>query len=157
VPTDPFSSARVVDLGGRIVEVVHPGRGHTGGDAVVRVPDADVVFAGDLVEESGPPAFGEDCWPLEWPATLDLVAGLTSPGTVVVPGHGNPVDQDFVLEQGGSIGIVAESIRELAAGGRRPEDMAAATSWPYPVEDLGHAFRRGFEQLPRAGRSLPLA
>ena len=40
------------------VELVHPGRGHTAGDLVVRVPDADVVYAGDLVEESAPPAFG---------------------------------------------------------------------------------------------------
>ena len=30
LPTETFSSARVVDLGDRIVELVHPGRGHTG-------------------------------------------------------------------------------------------------------------------------------
>ena len=40
-----------------------PGRGHTNGDLVVRVPDADVVYAGDLVEESAAPAFGSDCYP----------------------------------------------------------------------------------------------
>src|SRR5262245_4792172 len=51
LPTDTFSSAKVVDLGDRLVELVHPGRGHTAGDAVVRVGDADVLFAGDLVEE----------------------------------------------------------------------------------------------------------
>ena len=49
-----FSSAPVIDLGDRMVELVHPGRGHTGGDLVVRVPDADVLLAGDLVEESAP-------------------------------------------------------------------------------------------------------
>ena len=53
-PDHTFSSARVLDLGDRAVELVHPGRGHTGGDLVVRVPDADVVLAGDLVEESAP-------------------------------------------------------------------------------------------------------
>ena len=51
-PNETFSSARAVDLGDRLVELVHPGRGHTAGDVVVRVSDADVVFAGDLVEES---------------------------------------------------------------------------------------------------------
>ena len=30
LPTETFSSARVVDLGDRLVELVHPGRGHTG-------------------------------------------------------------------------------------------------------------------------------
>ena len=52
LPTETFSSARAVDLGDRMVELVHPGRGHTAGDLVLRVPDADLVFAGDLVEES---------------------------------------------------------------------------------------------------------
>ena len=53
VPADTtFSSAVALDLGDRLVELVHPGRGHTGGDLVVRVPDADVLLAGDLVEES---------------------------------------------------------------------------------------------------------
>ncbi len=50
-----FSSVTSIDLGDRAVELVHPGRGHTGGDLVVRLDDADVLLAGDLVEESGPP------------------------------------------------------------------------------------------------------
>jgi glyoxylase-like metal-dependent hydrolase (beta-lactamase superfamily II) len=158
--TDTFSSARVVDLGDRQVELVHPGRGHTGGDAVVRVPDADVLLAGDLVEESaarhGVPGFGADCFPLEWPLTLDLVIGLLSDDTVVVPGHGLPVDRDFVQEQRSAIGIVAETIRDLATRGVPVRDALGAAEWPYPAEELQHAVRRGYEHLPRASRSLPL-
>ena len=71
-----FSSASVVDLGDRLVELVHPGRGHTAGDLVVRIGDADVVLAGDLVEESADPSYGADCYPLEWPGALDFVLGL---------------------------------------------------------------------------------
>lgn len=160
VPDHTFSSAKVVDLGDRIVEVVHPGRGHTSGDAVVRVADADVLYAGDLVEESAErnavPGYGEDCFPLDWPETLDLVVGLLGAGSLVVPGHGLPVDRDFVMDQRASISVVAELIRELAGNGLTPPQMAAAREWPYPVEELEHAFRRGFAQLPRAGRSLPL-
>jgi glyoxylase-like metal-dependent hydrolase (beta-lactamase superfamily II) len=156
VPDEPFSSARVIDLGDRVVEVVHPGRGHTGGDAVVRVPDADVMYAGDLVEESAAPGYGDDCYPLEWPATLDLVASLLGEATVVVPGHGLPVDKEFVMDQRASIGVTAETIRDLAGRGVRPEQMAEAAEWPYPAEGLTHAFTRGFAQLPRSSRSLPL-
>src|SRR6478672_8303720 len=58
------AAERTVEAGDRQVELAHPGRGHTAGDAVLRVPDADVVLAGDLVEESGPPAYGVDCHPL---------------------------------------------------------------------------------------------
>jgi glyoxylase-like metal-dependent hydrolase (beta-lactamase superfamily II) len=43
VPADQsFSSTRVLDLGDRAVELVYPGRGHSGGDVVVAVPEHDV-------------------------------------------------------------------------------------------------------------------
>jgi len=50
-PTHTFSSVRVLDLGDRQIELVHPGRGHSRGDIVISVPDANVLLAGDLVEE----------------------------------------------------------------------------------------------------------
>ncbi len=156
VPTETFSSARVVDLGDRLVELIHPGRGHTAGDAVVRVGDADVLFAGDLVEQSGNPGFGDDCYPMQWPASLDLVVGMLTPQTVVVPGHGLPVDLDFVQEQRSAIGVVAETIRDLASRGVALADALDAAEWPYPAEELRHAVARGYEQLPRGTRSLPL-
>ncbi len=160
VPEETFSSARVVDLGDRLVELVHPGRGHTAGDTVVRVPEADVLFAGDLVEESavrsGVPGFGADCFPLEWPATLELVATMLGDDSLVVPGHGLPVDRDFVDEQRGAIGVVAETIRDLAGRGVPVAEALAAAQWPYPVEELEQAVRRGYEHLPRSARSLPL-
>lgn len=156
-PADhPFSSAVALDLGGRWVELVHPGRGHTAGDLVVRVPDADVLLAGDLVEESGPPGLGDDSYPLEWPLSLDIVLGLTTAGSVVVPGHGAPVDRDFVEEQRNTIGIVAETIRDLATRGVPVTQALEAGEWPYPREQLVSAVRRGYEHLPRSQKRLPL-
>jgi glyoxylase-like metal-dependent hydrolase (beta-lactamase superfamily II) len=161
VPADEtFSSARSLDLGDRLVELVHPGRGHTGGDLVVRVPDADVVLTGDLVEESalrgGVPGFGDDCYPLDWPLSLDLVLNLVGPDTVVVPGHGAPVGREFVQEQRAAIGIVAETIRDLAGRGVPLDQALEVGDWPYPREELASAVRRGYEQLPRAQKRLPL-
>lgn len=160
LPTETFSSARVVDLGDRMIELVHPGRGHTAGDLLLRVPDVDLVFAGDLVEESARrsavPGFGDDCFPMEWPATLDLLISLLSAESIVVPGHGLPVGKDFVDEQRSAIGVVAETIRDLASRGVPVGDALAAAQWPYPAEDLGDAVRRGYEHLPRSTRQLPL-
>jgi glyoxylase-like metal-dependent hydrolase (beta-lactamase superfamily II) len=155
-PDTTFSSVTAVDLGDRAVELVHPGRGHTGGDLVVRLDDADVLLAGDLVEESGMPAYGDDCFPMEWPLSLDLALNLVGPSTVVVPGHGAPVDRDFVMEQRSAIGIVAETIRDLAGRGVPVGQALESGEWPYPQEDLVHAVRRGYEQLPRAQKRLPL-
>ena len=157
LPADnPFSSAVALDLGDRWVELVHPGRGHTAGDLVVRVPDADVLLAGDLVEESGPPGLGDDSYPLEWPLSLDIVLGLTTTGSVVVPGHGAPVDRDFVEEQRNTIGIVAETIRDLATRGVPVTQALEAGEWPYPREQLVSAVRRGYEHLPRSQKRLTL-
>ena len=161
VPADTtFSSAVALDLGDRLVELVHPGRGHTAGDLVVRIPDADVLLAGDLVEESmarqGVPGFGDDCYPFEWPLSLDIVLGLTTSSSVVVPGHGAPVDRDFVEEQRNAIGVVAETIRDLATRGIPVGEALGAAEWPYPPEELAAAVRRGYEHLPRSQKRLPL-
>jgi glyoxylase-like metal-dependent hydrolase (beta-lactamase superfamily II) len=152
-----FSSVRVLDLGDRLVELAHPGRGHTAGDAVVRVPDADVVLAGDLVEESGPPSYGADSHPLDWPGTLDVVMSLVGRETVVVPGHGALVDRDFVEQQRQDVAITAQTIRDLAAAGVPADQALAEGEWPFPRESLADAVARGYAQLPPSARSLPLA
>ena len=156
LPDETFSSARVLDLGDRAVELVHPGRGHTAGDLVVRVPDVDVVLAGDLIEESGPPGFGADSHPLEWPHSLDIVLGLLTPASVVVPGHGSPVDREFVEVQRNDIGIVAQTIRDLVGRGVPLAQALDAAEWPFPKAGLEQAVARGYEALPRSQQRLPL-
>ncbi|MBA2639987.1 MAG: MBL fold metallo-hydrolase [Nocardioidaceae bacterium] len=148
-PDAVFSSVWSVELGGCYVEAVHPGRGHTAGDVVVRVPSADVVYAGDLVEESAPPAYGPDSWPLEWPQTVELVVGLLSERTVVVPGHGAPVGKDFVLGQRVDLADVAGQVQALAAAGVPVDDAVARGSWPFGPELVEHAVRRGYAHLAR--------
>ena len=49
-PTFTFPDEMSVWLGRREVRIMHIGRGHTAGDVIAVVPDAGVVFAGDLVE-----------------------------------------------------------------------------------------------------------
>ncbi|MDN4162867.1 MBL fold metallo-hydrolase [Nocardioides abyssi] len=156
VPDRTFSSARVLDLGDRALELVHPGRGHTAGDLVLRVPDADVLVAGDLVESSAPPSFGDDSWPMDWPLSLDVVLGLTTSASVVVPGHGPAVDRDAVEEQRNLIGVVAETVRDLATRGVPLADALEAAEWPWPREHLRSAVERAYAQLPRSQRRLPL-
>ena len=93
---------------------------------------------------------------MDWPLTMDLVLQLLGPGSVVVPGHGLPVGKEFVEEQRSAIGVVAETIRDLASRGVPAADALDATEWPYPKEELARAVARGYAQLPRAARSLPL-
>ncbi|NYI06666.1 MBL fold metallo-hydrolase [Allostreptomyces psammosilenae] len=120
----PVAASAVLDLGGgRRVELLHPGPGHTGHDLVVRVPPASggraapgaraVVYCGDLVEESGPPQAGPDSFPGAWPEALDRLLALGGPDAVYLPGHGAAVDAGFVRRQ-------RAELAARAAGDGRP-------------------------------------
>ncbi|CAM5675901.1 MBL fold metallo-hydrolase [Streptomyces fumanus] len=90
-----------LDLGGgREAVLAELGPAHTAHDLAVLVPGApDVVFCGDLVEESGEPQAGPDAVPARWPAALDGLLELGGEDALYVPGHGAVVDADFVRAQ----------------------------------------------------------
>jgi glyoxylase-like metal-dependent hydrolase (beta-lactamase superfamily II) len=84
-PQVTFPQRMSVWLGRREVRLMHLGRGHTAGDVVAYVPDANVVFAGDLVEYRSSCYCG-DAHFSDWPATLDRLAALNA--DALVPGRG---------------------------------------------------------------------
>ena len=151
-----------LDLGGRRVELAHLGLGHTDGDLVVVVPDADLLFVGDLLESSGPPSFGEDSYLDEWANTLDGVIGLMTATTQAVPGHGDPVDRLFAFGQRGEVAGVASEIRRLFESGVPEADALSQGSWPYPPASIVPAVAVGYQALTASGvtprrPTLPLA
>ncbi|MGX1726729.1 MBL fold metallo-hydrolase [Streptomyces diastaticus] len=101
VPRHAVSGEAVVELGGgRRVLLADLGPGHTAHDLAVLVPGTpDVVFCGDLVEESGEPQAGPDAVPARWPEALERLLALGGPDAVYVPGHGAVVDAAFVRDQ----------------------------------------------------------
>ncbi|GEK00807.1 MBL fold metallo-hydrolase [Streptomyces sp. 1-11] len=90
-----------LDLGdGRQALLANVGPGHTAHDLAVLVPGApEVVFCGDLVEESGEPQAGPDAVPARWPDALDRLLSLGGEDALYVPGHGAVVDSAFVRRQ----------------------------------------------------------
>ncbi|MEV6805509.1 MBL fold metallo-hydrolase [Streptomyces sp. NPDC051132] len=100
-PGHLVSGEWTLDLGdGRQALLANVGPGHTAHDLVVLVPgDPEVVFCGDLVEESGAPQAGPDAVPARWPAALDRLVALGGEDALYVPGHGAVVDAAFVLRQ----------------------------------------------------------
>ncbi len=74
-----------VNLGGVVVEIWHPGPGHTRGDTIAWVPQEKVLFSGDLVEyQAG--VYTGDAQLEEWPATLEALRALRA--EAIVPGRG---------------------------------------------------------------------
>ncbi len=130
-PDHLVDDVAVLDIGGREVTLRFLGRGHTDTDLVVEVEaddDRTVVFAGDLVEESAPPAF-EDSYPVEWPATLGRLHALAR--GPVVPGHGAVVDAAYVGAQREELLAVLTALRT-----GRPQDA------PYDADTMRTAASR---------------
>lgn len=136
-PSEVFGESATLDLGDRKVELHYLGRGHTDNDIVITVPDASVLFAGDLLENAPAPAFG-DSYPIAWVETghalVDNVKGI------VVPGHGDPFDRRFAQDQVEQLAVLAQLGRELA-GGAIGRDEAIRRS-PFPAEPTATALER---------------
>ncbi|MGW6565261.1 MBL fold metallo-hydrolase [Streptomyces sp. NPDC054975] len=99
-PRHVVSGEWTLDLGGRQVLLANVGPGHTAHDLVLLVPDGrEVVFCGDLVEESGEPQAGPDAIPSRWPDALDRLLALGGEDALYVPGHGAVVDAAYVRRQ----------------------------------------------------------
>ncbi len=141
-PTEEFESSATLELGDRQVDLRYLGLGHTDHDVVVLVPDASVLFAGDLLENAPAPGFG-DSFPIAWAETgralLQLVDGA------VVPGHGDPFDRSFAERQVGELGVLAEVARD-AAGGVIGLDEAIRRS-PFPADVTADALERARLEL----------
>jgi cyclase len=85
VPTRTFERQLDLRVGDRAVSLLEVGPAHTGGDAVVHLPGAGVVFTGDILFHGAHPIV----WAgpvANWIAACDRVLALHP--TVVVPGHG---------------------------------------------------------------------
>ena len=141
-PEHTFEDRATVEVGDRLVELSYLGRGHTDGDIAIVVPDARVLFAGDLIEEGSPPSFG-DSFPLDWPATLEGLLPLAT--GAVVPGHGAIGDRAFIAAQ-------LEAMRGLVALARKVHDDGLAieeaiTASPFGPRTPRDAFERALAQL----------
>jgi glyoxylase-like metal-dependent hydrolase (beta-lactamase superfamily II) len=95
-PSLTFHRRMTLFLGKRRVELRQIGRAHTAGDIVAYVPDANVVFAGDIVEYKSACYCG-DAHFADWPATLRRLDAVKA--EALVPGRGDAlVGADQVAE-----------------------------------------------------------
>jgi glyoxylase-like metal-dependent hydrolase (beta-lactamase superfamily II) len=138
-PERLFEDAASVEIGAdRTVELRFLGRGHTDADIVVMVPDADVLFAGDLLENGAPPYFG-DGYPMDWPGTVERIVPLVK--GPVVPGHGNVADRAFVERQLSDLRAVASLARAAVTDGVAVDELLGTAPW-----DGGPLVREGLER-----------
>ncbi|MFC4504415.1 MULTISPECIES: MBL fold metallo-hydrolase [Streptomyces] len=102
VPDLVYDDAHELDLGGRVVRMRATGRAHSKGDQVVTVPDAGVMFTGDLVEAGQfaifPwfPPHDTDVSGVRWIEVMERL--VRQDPRVVVPGHGEVGDAGLLTD-----------------------------------------------------------
>ena len=85
-PTTTFNGRMSVYLGKRRVDIMQVGRAHTAGDAVIYVPDANVMFTGDIVEYHSACYCGDGHFH-DWPKTLENIRDFQL--DAIAPGRGD--------------------------------------------------------------------
>lgn len=95
-PTMAFSGSMSVYLGSRRVDILQLGRAHTAGDAVIWVPDQEVMFTGDIVEYHSACYCGDGHFE-DWPDTLANIAAFEP--KAIAPGRGDALTgEDMVAK-----------------------------------------------------------
>lgn len=127
-PTTTLKGRMSVYLGQRRVDLMQLGRAHTAGDMVIYVPDANVMFTGDIVEYHSACYCGDGHFH-DWPGTLDAIRRWNV--DAIAPGRGDAlVGVEMVnaaLDNTGD--FVTSTYRSVASvalrGGSLKEAMAA--------------------------------
>ena len=142
LPDRTFDGGLELDVGGRTVELIEVGPAHTAGDTIAVVPDAGVVYTGDILFIGGTPIVWAG--PLgNWVAACDLMLGMDV--DVVVPGHGPVTDKAGVTAVRDYLAFVDREATERHAAGLDAFDAA---------RDIGRAIgaSESFGELGEFGR-----
>jgi glyoxylase-like metal-dependent hydrolase (beta-lactamase superfamily II) len=123
LPDETYSDAVDIYLGARQVQVRYM-LGHTGGDSVVIVPDADVVFAGDLVWQKHLPNL-IDATTSDWVKTLDKLLA-DHPSATFVSGHGDVATVTDVRDFHDYLVTLRDAVAKAQAAGKTDQALVDA-------------------------------
>jgi glyoxylase-like metal-dependent hydrolase (beta-lactamase superfamily II) len=142
-PTMTYSSKLVLHRGGREIDLLFLGRGHTGGDTVVFLPKEKIVATGDLMESRL--AYMGDAYFDEWVTTLEALKKLDA--DIVLPGHGIPFrDKGLITAYQAYLNDFVGQAGRLKTQGVSAEDAAKR------IDLTAHA--KAFPQIEGPGADL---
>jgi len=141
-PDKTFSDATTLEIGGVTIELHHFGPGHTDNDAVVHLPDRNVLHAGDLLFHELYPFIdrpgGADTQ--GWQHALNECIKLCGEAdTTVVPGHGRVTHKGGLRDQIEFFNTLRRIVKEAMRADLTREEITALK--PAAFADLG------FEQI----------
>jgi glyoxylase-like metal-dependent hydrolase (beta-lactamase superfamily II) len=120
-PNVHYSTKMVLNRGGREIDLMFLGRGHTGGDTVVYLPKERIVCTGDLMESRL--AYMGDAFFSEWITTLEELKKLDF--AVDLPGHGIPfTNKNLITSYQAYLTDLINQVTKLKDQGVSPDDAA---------------------------------
>jgi len=142
-PNVHYSTKMVLNRGGREIDMLFLGRGHTGGDTVVFLPKERIVCTGDLMESRL--AYMGDAFFSEWITTLEALKRLDF--AVDLPGHGTPfTNKSLITAYQAYLGDLVDQVTKLKSEGVSPDDAAKR------VDLTAHA--KDFPQITGPGADI---
>ena len=146
-PTPPnvtYKSRMVLYRGGREIQLLFLGRGHTGGDTFVYLPRERIVCTGDM-DEGTNVAYMGDAFFDEWIASLEALKKLDF--ELVLPGHGRPFHgKELITAFQSYLKDLMVQVAGLRAQGATPEEAAKR------VDVTSH--QKDFPNIKTAGADL---
>jgi cyclase len=122
-PDAVYDNGVTLFLGSRRIDVrVFPG--HTGGDSVVFIPDANVVFTGDLFWRNTLPNL-IDATTSAWIPTLNSITA-SAPNATYVPGHGDVGTVDDVRNFRDYLAFLREQVASAVKQNKSGDDLVNA-------------------------------
>jgi len=145
LPAVTFSEQTSVFLGGREVQAIHFGSGHTNGDSIIVFPQHRVIHTGDLFVRGAPYIdYGSGGSAIEWDPTLDSVMQLEF--DTIIPGHGPLAKREDLVLWKENYESVRQRVRELSRKGVSVDEAAEQLK----LDDL-----EGWSMSGLLRRSLP--
>ncbi len=123
LPNLVYTDAVDLYLGARLVQVRYM-LGHTGGDSVVLVPDANVVFGGDLVWQHHLPNL-IDASTMPWIETLDSLL-VDHPSATYLSGHGDVASPADVRDFRNYLSTLRDAVTKSQTAGKSGDELATA-------------------------------
>ena len=139
LPTRTLASSVKLNEGGREIEILQLGRGHTDGDVFIYLPKEKVVATGDALIDWMP--FMNDGYPEDWARTLDALEKYDF--TRVIPGHGDVAPREQLAFFRGYLTDLVAAIKQAAADGAGLEEMKKGIA-----DQLAPKYERGMSKYP---------
>jgi glyoxylase-like metal-dependent hydrolase (beta-lactamase superfamily II) len=135
-PIDPAKLPMKVDLGG-LTAVIENYPGHSGTDVIVRVPEQNVVYAGDLLFSSMyPVCFDTQATVSGWRQTLKTFASWDK-DTLFVPGHGPICGQEGIALLRALFDDIEEQAQKMHKAGVPAAEAADLYEIPEKYKNIG--------------------